>query len=121
MVFFVTITIIGNRFSMKAISEYLLGGFSYTNPYITIGTVDSGSVDVNTGYISYSVEFYCNQEVALKNITVINTNLMSALTTSTASNSGNNFSCVVQGMESEPSIYSSQQKGRVLVIAEIFK
>ena len=92
-------------------------GFTYTNPFITIGFINSVTKDVNTA--TYTVNFDATNGTRVTNILLINpTNLeyTKYYTTTTASSGKVTFS--FSGPLS--STYNSPATGgKVLIIAEI--
>ena len=94
-------------------------GFTYTNPFITIGFIDSGKEDVNTGTITYTVNFNANNGILVKNILLINpTNLeYTRYSNQLIVSSGKatfSFSGLLGETYNSPAI-----GGKVLIIAEI--
>lgn len=101
-------------------NSYLMGlGSTYTNPFITIGFIDRGQNDVNTGAVNHTVTFNATNAMLFKNILLINpTNLDSHRYSNqiTSSSSKATFSFDATG---GLSYYSSATSGRVLIIAEV--
>lgn len=108
-----------NVFSLKA-NSYLMGsGFTYTNPFITIGFIDQGQEDVNTGTVTYTVNFNAISGIRVKNILLINpTNLECMRYSNQIIVSSGKATFSFSGLLDE--IYNSPVTGgKVLIIAEI--
>lgn len=108
-----------NIFSLKAGSVGIGLGFTYSNPFITIGFINSGTKDVNTNTTTYTVNFDATNGTRVTNILLINpTNLESTkypTTVITASSSKVTFSFTGP---SDITYNSPATGGRVLIIAE---
>ena len=109
----------GTEFSMKAISFLMGSGFTYTNPFITKGSIDIGQEDFETSAVTHIVTFSATSGRRLKNILIINPTNLDSDTYSkqvTASAGIASFGIITTGGEK---LYSSATSGRVLIIAEV--
>ena len=108
-----------NIFSLKASSYFLGWGFTYTNPFITIGFINQGQKDVNTGKVTYTVNFFATNGTRCKNTLLINpTNLSIYRYPSELTATAGNFTFTFTGTDQE-SFYNSSTSGKVLIITEI--
>ena len=108
-----------NMFSLKATSSSLGWGFTYTNPFITVGFIDQGQKDVNTGTVTYTVKFFATNGTRCKNTLVINpTNLAIYKYPSGLTATAGNFTFTFPdtGLET---LYNPSTSGKVLIITEI--
>ena len=109
-----------NMFSLKATSYSNGLGFTYTNPFITIGFINQGQEDVNTGTVTHTVRFspFVNGR-RCKNTLVINpinlsTNKYPSELTATAGNFTFTFTDTVR-----ETLYNLATSGKVLIVTEI--
>ena len=109
-----------NILSLKATSYSIGLGFTYTNPFITIGFINQGQEDVNTGTVTHTVRFSSTVNGRrCKNTLVINPINLSIYKHSSGltSTSGDfTFTFPSTGQES---FYNSSTSGKVLIVTEI--
>ena len=107
-----------NTFSLKPSSFPMGLGFTYTNPFITIGFINQGQVDVNTGTVTHTASFSANVGRRCRNTLVINPiNLStyshpSVLTATTGS-------ITFAFPTDQKAFYNPSTLGKVLIITEI--
>ena len=108
-----------NTFSLKPSSFSMGLGFTYTNPFITIGFINKGQEDVSTSTVTHTASVSAIVGMRCKNTLVINPiNLSiyrhpSVLTATTGS-----FAFAFSTPYQEP-LYNPSTLGKVLIITEI--
>ena len=108
-----------NIFSLKATSYSLGLGFTYTNPFITIGSINQGQEDVNTGTVEHTASFSAINGMKCKNTLVINpTSLSIYKYSSELTATAGNFTFTFPDTGHE-TLYNSATSGKVLIITEI--
>ena len=109
-----------NMFSLKATSYSIGLGFTYTNPFITIGFINQGQEDVNTGTVTHTVRFSSTVNGRrCKNTLVINPiNLSSYKHSSGLTSTSGDFTFNFPSTGQE-SFYNSSTSGKVLIVTEI--
>ena len=108
-----------NIFSLKAKSSYLGLGFTYTNPFITIGFIDQVEEDANTGTLAHTVSFSAINGTKCKNTLIINPiNLSIYKYPSELTATAGKFTFPVLAHTSE-NFYNSATSGKVLIVTEI--
>ena len=108
-----------NMFSIKANSYAMGSGFTYTNPFITIGVIDQGQKDVNTGVVTHMVRFSGIDGARFKNTLMVNLTTLDSYKYSdqiTVSSGNATFSFSYTGSKT---YYTSATGGRVLIITEV--
>lgn len=108
-----------NMFSLKA-DSYAMGlGFTYTNPFITIGFINQGQEDADTGTVTHTVRFSGINGAMFKNTLVVNpTNLVFYRHSNQIKVSSGNATFSFPSLGSE-TYYTSATRGRVLIITEV--
>lgn len=109
-----------NVFSLKA-SSYRMGlGFTYTNPFITIGSVDMGIEDVSNGTVTYTVTFSATNGIKFGSILFINpTTLYSGTYSGPIIASSGKVTISATVSKGSEGYYSSATGGKLLIIAEV--
>ena len=108
-----------NMFSLRATSYSLGLGITYTNPFITIGFIDVGKEDVNTGTVTHTASFSAGGGTRCKNTLVINpTNLASIKYVTQLTATAGKFTFTFPHTSQE-NFYTPVNLGRVLIITEI--
>ena len=111
---------INNMFSIKAKSYGMGSGFTYTNPFITIGFIDKGQEDVGTGKVTHKVSIPGTSGVVFKHTLVVNPTTLDSYrhyNQITVSSGNATFSFTVSS--GIGTYYNPATEGRVLIITEL--
>ena len=110
-----------NTFSLKPSSFSMGLGFTYTNPFITIGFINKGQEDVSTGTVTHTASFSAIVGMRCKNTLVINPinlSIYSHPSVLTATTGSFAFAFAFPTIAQEP-LYNPSTLGKVLIITEI--
>ena len=108
-----------NTFSLKPSSFSMGLGFTYTNPFITIGFINKGQEDVSTGTVTHTASFSAIVGMRCKNTLVINPinlSIYSHPSVLTATTDSFTFAFPTGDQET---FYNPSTLGKVLIITEI--